>query len=260
MASTTKVFLLAGAICLVAAASAIGYRQDQMRKEVERVTKERDTIKASMASAPVDLRPSQLTSAKYRVSFVNASSSITDVEMERVGRALQRQVHEHLSPVWGVDADLELVKKGQRPRADAWRMIVQDEPPPEVIGALGYHEVVDGLPIGRVFVKLAKADWTVTASHELLSLLTDPRNNLVDDENPRFYAYEVPDPCEAETYQIDGVAVSDFVFPAWFEPRRKPGTAQFDYLKLIKKPLEILRGGYASLLDAKGGQWRQEFK
>jgi len=121
---------------------------------------------------------------------------------------------------------------------------------------LGYHDVTpDGLPKAKVFVKLAKkfgVSWTVTASHELLDMLVDPRVNLLtyteDKSEPRAYWLEIATPSQADAYKIDGVEVSNFVFPAWFESQRKPDTAQFDYLRLIHKPLEIRQGGYAGTI------------
>ena len=65
------------------------------------------------------------------------------------------------------------------------------------------------------------------------------------------YAYEVCDACEADSagYNIDGSLVSDFVYPAWFESFRKPGSAQFDYRSLIKQPFQLLEDGYISQFD-----------
>ena len=69
-------------------------------------------------------------------------------------------------------------------------------------------------------------------------------------------------PCESEkfSYQIDGVSVSDFVFPAWFEEFRAPGSTRFDHGSHITRPYEILPGGYAVVFDANSGiGWRTLF-
>ena len=132
-------------------------------------------------------------------------------------------------------------------------------------GALGYHDMTpDGLPLGKVFAATDLqfgTQWTVTASHELLEMLGDPAINLTAltmtnfDLNQnvvgRLYAYEVCDACEADSagYNIDASLVSDFVYPAWFESFRKPGSAQFDYRSLIKQPFQLLEDGYISQFD-----------
>jgi len=51
--------------------------------------------------------------------------------------------------------------------------------------------------------------------------------------------------------------MSDFVYPAWFEGFRKPGSAQFDYAKHVKRPFQILPGGY--MIVFKNGRWTQIF-
>jgi hypothetical protein len=101
-----------------------------------------------------------------------------------------------------------------------------------------------------------KHHWTASASHELLEMLVDPDVNLsasisTGETTQRLYAYEVCDACQAEEfgYKIDGTLVSDFVYPTWFEAFHKPGSTQFDHGRKIKKPFELLSGGYISVLD-----------
>ena len=75
----------------------------------------------------------------------------------------------------------------------------------------------------------------------------------------RLYAYETADACEDDSlgYKIGDTLVSDFVFPAWFEESAASG-AQFDYQKKIKKPFELLPGGYIGYFDVgMGTGWQQ---
>ena len=59
---------------------------------------------------------------------------------------------------------------------------------------------------------------SVTASHELLEMMIDPGAQLwAQNTNGCFYAYEMCDAVEDEEYEIDGIAVSDFVHPSFFE-------------------------------------------
>ena len=141
-------------------------------------------------------------------------------------------------------------------------------------GALGYHDMTpDGLPLGKVFAATDLqfgTQWTVTASHELLEMLGDPAINLTAltmtnfDLNQnvvgRLYAYEVCDACEADPdgYDINGVLVSDFVYPAWFESFRQTGSTQFDHQLRITDPFQLLPGGYISVYDMTSGTgWQQ---
>jgi hypothetical protein len=199
-----------------------------------------------------------------KVSIVNHATGVSPSDCTRLLKALQKQVDEHFAPVWGVRADLSLAEAAA-PAPGSWWLVILDNS--DQAGALGYHDVTDeGLPVGKVFVKTAAAanrGWTVTASHELLEMLADPDINLAitvprDNGQMILYAYEVCDPCQAFSYEIDGVAVSDFVYPEWFESFRQPSNNHFDRLKKISWSLQLAAGGYANTFDiAAGFGWQQ---
>jgi len=117
-----------------------------------------------------------------------------------------------------------------------------------------------GRPIAFVFVEsvlegsspLTDRDRiSLAASHELAELLVDPGNNLwCHDGKGMFYAYEVCDAVEAKYFPINGFAMSNFVYPAFFEKFRKPNSAQFDHMKTVKLPFQILQNGYAPVRKA----------
>jgi len=207
--------------------------------------------------------------AHVKVALINQSTVVSDVDVKEAMDALQIQVSRDFAPAWGIDAELKFVGKGQVPPAGYWWLVVLDNS--DQAGALGYHDLTnEGLPLGKAF---AATDiqyglkWTVTASHELLEMLGDPYINLAATVEPgrnnsimTLYAYEVCDACEADTdgYQINGILLSDFVYPTWFESFWQGGSTQFDYLNKIKKPFELLSGGYISVYDVESGYgWQQ---
>ena len=205
--------------------------------------------------------------ANIKVAVINASTVLSDNQVKAAVPALQTQVHRDFAAAWGIDADLTVVAKNSKPSAGSWWLVILDNS--DQAGALGYHDLTkQGLPLGKVFagsdMKLGY-NWTVTASHELLEILADPDINLTafvesSATTGILYAYEVCDACEADGfgYKISGTLVSDFVYPAWFESFRKKGSTQFDYGKRIKKPFELLKGGYIGVYDVKsGGGWHQ---
>jgi hypothetical protein len=206
--------------------------------------------------------------APIQISVINASTVVTDDDVRPVVDALQKQVTNDFSPAWGVNAQLNFVTTGSTPPANTWWLTILDDT--DQAGALGYHDLTpDGLPIGKVFagtdLKYGMT-WSVTASHELLEMLGDPNINLTvfvqnDQSTGILYAYEVCDACEADNfgYQIGKVLVSDFVFPAWFEGFRTPGSTQFDQTKQIQNPLQLLTGGYIGVFDVNSGSgWQQQ--
>jgi len=99
----------------------------------------------------------------------------------------------------------------------------------------------------------------VSASHELVEMLVDPAINLMTTgPDPRaVYAYESADPVEELSFKVNGIAMSDFVYPAYFEDFHKAGSVQFDHLKKVRKPFQILSGGYQIIF--KNGNWSQIF-
>jgi hypothetical protein len=50
---------------------------------------------------------------------------------------------------------------------------------------------------------------------------------------------------------IDGVTVSNFVFPSWFESFRKPGSSQFDFGNHLIAPFELGKGAYMTVVRSK---------
>src|SRR6266851_4092912 len=182
---------------------------------------------------------------------------------EAVLPALQKQVSDDFKAYWEQDCTLSFVPKGQPLIAGWWQIIITDNP--DQAGALGYHELTSaGAPLGKVFAKLDLdngSSWTATLSHELLEMLADPWINwCAMGSDSKIYALEVCDAVEADDlgYDIDGVRVSDFVTPAWFEPTCAD---RLDFKKHVSKELELselelARGGYISILDPASG-WTQ---
>lgn len=186
------------------------------------------------------------------ITFVNQSSVVNDADFAAAVAACQRQVNEHFGPAWG-----GLVAALSANRADP---SAPHTPTVETIyvldtsdqaGALGYHEMEAGVPVGFVFAKTsedAAEKWQVTLSHELLEQIADPNANTCAVVTFRgktaAIEYEVCDPVEETSYLIDGVPVSNFVLPAWFQSASPGAVGPFDYLRVLKSPLQIATGGY----------------
>jgi hypothetical protein len=208
--------------------------------------------------------------ADIQIAVINASTVLTDAQVQPAVSALQIQVHRDFAPVWGVDADLTFVLTGSQPAPGTWWLTILDTS--DQAGALGYHDVTDqSLPLGKVFAKSdidSGYNWTVTASHELLEMLGDPDINLTafvqTDQNSgagTLYAYETCDACEADNYgyDINGTTVSDFVYPTWFESFPHPAGAQFDFGKYVQAPFQLLPGGYIGVYNITAGNgWQQQ--
>jgi hypothetical protein len=212
---------------------------------------------------------SQINSASYRVAVLNQSSNLNDDEVRTTVAALQTQVHRDFAPAWGIDAELSFVAKGQDPPPGSWWVVLEDES--QYRGVIAYHTITaEGLPQVRISVTNARQSgwpWSMAASHDLLEMLANPRLNLTvfvsdDQATGRLYIREICDPVSNVqlAYQIDGVVVSDFLYPAWFESFRQPGTTQFDHGGHLSAPFQRGPEGYVTVFDVTAGSgWRHLF-
>ena len=192
------------------------------------------------------------------IAITNASTCLTDSQVEAVLPALQKQVSSDFQAYWDVDCTLKFLGSDQLLPHGWWQIVVLDNS--DQAGDLGYHELSSqNTPLGKVFAKLdldSGSSWTVTLSHELLEMLADPWINwCVIGSDDKIYALEVADAVEADKlgYEIDGVLVSDFVTPAWFGPAEGD---RLDFKQHVSKELELALGGYISVLQPKKG-WVQ---
>jgi len=172
--------------------------------------------------------------------------------------AMQQFVDTCVAPVWGTPA--KLVKSDDF-ISGAWAVVFLDDA--DAANALAYHELTpDGLPISKVFVRTIQSEQqslSVSASHELVEMLVDPAINLYSTgpDSKALYAYESADPVEETWFPLGGFDMTNFVYPSYFEVFRKPNSTQFDYMKKVSKPFQLLKGGYQIIF--KNGKVSQVF-
>jgi hypothetical protein len=208
------------------------------------------------------------------VALVSLTRDIPTRVMLQAAAAIQKQITRDFTPFWGlrvtVDAfeDLESVPSDYHP-------IVVFAASEELVQKLEYAvgeeraaDIVDDFERGRTsglhmnsytrqpFALVAASDtWSVTLSHEALEMVTDPFGNRLiaaahpfDARRRVRYLLEVCDPCQAVWYPVNGVPVSDFYSPRYFDPVL-PDRDRYSFTGAIEHPLEILEGGYLSWVD-----------
>lgn len=192
------------------------------------------------------------------IACFNQATVALGVDLDDLIAAMQSYVDQYVAPLWGAPA--KLVKTtGFQP--GAWAMVFLDNA--DQPGALAYHDLTpDGLPEAKVFVETTLQDKqlvSVSASHELVEMLVDPAINMMTTgPDPKsVYAYESADPVEETSFSVNGIAMSNFVYPSYFEDFHKPGSVQFDQMGKVNKPFQILSGGYQIVL--KNGKESQIF-
>jgi hypothetical protein len=184
------------------------------------------------------------------IVMINKATAALGVDFAKLTAALQTFLDKHFMPVWGYPAKLTI---GKDFVPGNWAMVFMDDA--DAANALGYHDLTkDGQPVSKVFVKATLAAGekvSVTACHELAEMLIDPGCQLwADRGNGTLYAYEMCDAVEESTFNVDGIAMSNFVHPAFFEPWHKAGAVSFDHLGQLKRPFAMLAGGYQIVMKA----------
>lgn len=192
------------------------------------------------------------------ISCFNKATVDLGVDLDKLIAAMQEYVDKHVAPVWGTPAKLVKTKGFVK---DQWAMVFMDDA--DQPGALAYHDLTpSGLPLSKVFVKTTLKDGelvSVSASHELVEMLVDPAINMMTTgPDPKIiYAYESADPVEALSFKVKGIPMSNFVYPSYFEVFHKTNSVQFDHMKAISKPFQILKDGYQIVF--KNGKWSQVY-
>jgi hypothetical protein len=213
-----------------------------------------------------------------RISIANISKKVTTAEYSATVHAVARQVHQDFAPLWGMDADVRgiAVKRDAKPNPELTLSDVilyvgeLDDDPQKIADAVGYHDLNNkGIPFGFVFTDVAAKvgdAWSTTLSHEVLELLADPDVNLLvvgpHPKNPRSVAlrtYEVCDPVQADNYDLDGIAVSNFVTPLYFASLPNPTTTRTNYLNSGLDRFGVRPGGYFSYFDLATRKWNDVF-
>jgi len=192
------------------------------------------------------------------IACFNQATTDPQVDFDALLTAMQSYIDNFIVPVWGTPAKLVKTTDFQ---PGAWAMVLLDNA--DQANALAYHDLTpDGLPVSKVFVKTTLDDnqlVSVSASHELVEMLVDPAINMMTtgpDPNT-IYSYESADPVEELSFPINGIQMSNFVYPSYFETFHQPGSVRFDQMGQVNQPFQILSGGYQIVF--KNGQFSQVF-
>lgn len=204
-----------------------------------------------------------------RVGLVDTTGEADSHMMAAVAAALNVQVTRDLPQYWPVNATVSYLTDPHDVPQGVWPVQLVKSLPP---GEGGFHMTRHNQPYAKVIYTPDSGEWTLDASHETIEMLVDPNgnrlqtstsielsSNQIRDGNGRFeYLVEACDPCESDdsSYQIDGIRVSDFITPHFYDPHPTPG-ARYSFNGSIARPREILKGGYISWTDPVTAEMQQ---
>ena len=195
-------------------------------------------------------------------------------DLLRATAAVQKQITRDFIPFWGLPATVDTFADLESVPSDYHPVVVfgdAEEVMEHLAFAIGEEyatDLVDDFERGELsglhlnaftrqpFSLVEASDtWSVTLSHEVLEMLTDPFGNRLiaaahplDAQQRVKYLLEVCDPCQTVWYPVNGVPVSDFYTPRFFDPVRVD-RSRFSFTGSLSHPLEILDGGYLSWID-----------
>jgi len=204
-----------------------------------------------------------------QVGLADKTNEIDKELMQAVASALAIQVTRDLTQFWNIQATVTYLPNAKKIPASVWPVFLVKSLPP---GEGGFHMDKHNQPYAEVIASPGSDEWTIDASHETLEMLVDPNGNrlqastsieiqngkIVDGTGEFSYLVEACDPCEADNfgYGIQGVAVSDFLTPHFYDAKVTPGT-RYSFTGAIEAPRQILPGGYISWVNQQADEVQQ---
>ncbi len=189
------------------------------------------------------------------IALVADAPSVPMNQVERVAAAVQKQITRDFGPIWGSYALVDAFSSFDDVPSVYWPIFIEDALDD---GERGLHRDRRGQPYGR----LRAVDlWSVCASQLALEMLSNPygRNFVqgpwpLDPGRRVNYLLEVCRPCGLVPYTLNGLAVCDFVTPAFYD-MDPPEEARFSYTGAVERPFEVLPHGYMTWYEADSGDW-----
>ena len=204
-----------------------------------------------------------------QVGLVDKTGKLDSKLVQAAAASLNIQVMRDLGSIWNVQATVRYLPDPKSIPVGVWPVFLVASLPP---GEGGVHLDKNNQPYSLVIGTPGSADWTIDASHETVEMLVDPQGNRlqtsraiqiagkgVQDTTGQFqYVVEACDPCEANNYaySIDGIAVSDFITPNYYDPVATAGT-RYSFGGNIKQPRQLLPGGYISFINTASNEVQQ---
>ena len=203
------------------------------------------------------------------VALVSLTSDVSRRSFLQAAAAIQKQITRDFTPIWGLPAtvdafeDLASVPATITPSSSSATPTRSRNSCSSPSAGVRQDLIDDfeGSAVGtspqRVHTPAVRAgrgvrQWSVTLSHEVLEMITDPFGNRLiaaahplDREQQVKYLLEVCDPCQTMWYPVNGVPVCGHLRPQVL----RPGESRPEPLQLYRRArlaAEILEGGYLS--------------
>ena len=187
------------------------------------------------------------------LAVIDQSTRFRDDLAQRAVVACASQLRLHVAPAWDmVPASVVWYPFEDAAPEGADLLVILDDA--DQAKTLGYHDVTPkGTAYARVFAGpvydaggtglRGSLSVSATLSHEVCEWFGDRFVNLwADNGQGTKYAVELCDPVQEDAYELDGVAVSNFVTKRYFDYLAPPNT-RFDHMGKLTEPFSMSPGG-----------------
>jgi hypothetical protein len=208
------------------------------------------------------------------VAVVSLTSEVSTRSLMRAAAAVQKQITRDFTPFWGLRATVDAFEDLSSIPSDYRPVIVfgdADELAGRLEFAIGEQEaaqLIDDFERDRMsglhlnaftrepFALVSSEDaWSVTLSHEVMEMIADPFGNRLvaaahplDQRQRVKYLLEICDPCQVFWYPVNGVPVSDFYTPRYFDPVGVD-RSRYSFTGALEYPRQIREGGFLCWID-----------
>lgn len=188
--------------------------------------------------------------------------SIPMPELSRIAAAISQQLAGDVNRFWGVSGIVTAFDDARHAPGGSWQILIV----PDAHGRGGMHSVPAHCdePVIAVVQYQPDTMWSLAASHEAIEMLLDPLGaSFRPGPDPRGSAkavnflLEVCDPCQSFgcAYALDGVWLSDFVLPSFYQSGG--GAAPYTLKNNVLSPLSVTADGVLSWQESDTGDWYQ---
>lgn len=188
------------------------------------------------------------------LGLVSMTPAVSLAEVATASAAIQKQLTRDFGPIWTIEATIDPFATIDDVPLGYWKVLIVD-----TFSDGGQHRDRNNQPYALV---AAGNSWPLLASHEAMEMLVDPfGNRVVAGDSPMAgqgrveFLVEVCDPCQGDefAYTVNGVLVSDFCTPNYFDPVRADGV-RYSFSGTRKRPT---RGSAGWISDVARTDWRR---
>jgi hypothetical protein len=193
------------------------------------------------------------------IALISDSDHVSRSLLDQIGAAVGKQLAGDLARHWTVTGTIATFGTLMEMPAGYSPIVIKDSVPFD--GAVGAHWTNAGDPFAVVLGTSDPNEVSLAVSHEAIEMMVDPAGyalrpgaSPVAGQGKVRFVVEICDPVQDRDcgYRIDGILLSDFCTPGYFEA----GPAPYSLRRNVGAAHSLAAGGYLSWLTADNHIWQ----